>query len=76
MITYDFYQCLGQQFALNEASFFMIRLLQNYDGFDLALDAQPEGSLPPSEWSKVKESRASIDKVWFQNSVTLYIKVS
>jgi len=66
--------CLGQQFALNEASFFLVRLLQVYDRFDLALDAQPAGSLPPHEWSKFKDSRASVDKVWFQSSVTLYIK--
>lgn len=66
--------CLGQQFALNEASYFLIRLLQVYDGFELALDAQPQGSLPPAEWANAKDSRASVDKVWFQSSVTLYIK--
>jgi hypothetical protein len=29
------------QFALNEASFFLVRLLQNFTGFALAPDAQP-----------------------------------
>jgi hypothetical protein len=68
-------QCLGQQFALNEASFFLIRLLQHYDSFELALDAQPKGSLPPAEWAHVKEGRSSVEKVWYQNSVTMYIRV-
>ena len=68
-------KCLGQQFALNEASFLLVRLLQNYDGFELALDAQPAGSLPPADWKNVKEGRASKEKVWFANALTLYIKV-
>src|ERR1700760_3549428 len=68
-------KCLGQQFALNEASFLLVRLLQNYDGFELALDAQPAGSLPPAEWKNAKEGRAAKEKVWFANALTLYIKV-
>jgi hypothetical protein len=66
---------MGQQFGLNEASFLIIRLLQVYDRFELALDAQPEGSLPPAEWAHIKEGRASLDKVWHQSSITSYIKV-
>ncbi|ORY73252.1 cytochrome P450 [Leucosporidium creatinivorum] len=36
--------CLGQQFAYNEASFALIRLLQVFDRVSLALDVQPPSS--------------------------------
>ncbi|KAG1748095.1 cytochrome P450 monooxygenase CYP63 [Suillus lakei] len=32
------------------ASFFLVRLLQQFDTFTLATDAQPPSSLPPAEW--------------------------
>ncbi|TCD70442.1 hypothetical protein EIP91_003523 [Steccherinum ochraceum] len=41
--------CLGQQFAYNEMSFFLIRLLQNFSKMDLRLDAQTP---PPKEWAQ------------------------
>jgi hypothetical protein len=66
---------LGQQFALNEASFFLVRLLQTHDKFELALDAQPEGSLPPKDWAE-KPGRAAVDKIWFQSSITMFVRVS
>lgn len=37
--------CLGQNFAYNEASFALIRLLQTYDKIDLAMDVQPKESV-------------------------------
>ncbi|KAJ7056011.1 cytochrome P450 [Mycena amicta] len=42
--------CLGQQFAYNEASFFLVRLLQSFSSISLARDAQPPESLPPASW--------------------------
>ncbi|KAM0746556.1 cytochrome P450 [Meredithblackwellia eburnea MCA 4105] len=36
--------CLGQQFAFNEVSFALIRLLQHYETFTLASDIQPADS--------------------------------
>ncbi|KAG9121911.1 hypothetical protein FRC07_001943, partial [Ceratobasidium sp. 392] len=42
--------CLGQQFAYNESSFFLVRLLQRVESIELAPDAHPEGTLPPKEW--------------------------
>ncbi|KAJ7055990.1 cytochrome P450 monooxygenase pc-3 [Mycena amicta] len=42
--------CLGQQFAYNEASFFLVRLLQSFSSISLAPDAQPPESLPPASW--------------------------
>ena len=49
--------CLGQQFAYNEASFMLVRLLQVFDRVDLAPDAQPKETLPQAEWKKVKGDR-------------------
>ncbi|KAK0199389.1 cytochrome P450 monooxygenase pc-3 [Desarmillaria ectypa] len=39
--------CLGQQFAYNEASYFLIRLLQTYSSFTLAADVQAAKSVMP-----------------------------
>ncbi|KAK0460387.1 cytochrome P450 [Desarmillaria tabescens] len=40
--------CMGQQFAYNEASYFLIRLLQKYLSFSLVLDAQAAKKSPPN----------------------------
>jgi len=42
--------CLGQQFAYNEMSFFVIRLLQNFDSINLDMDAQPQRTTSLLEW--------------------------
>ncbi|KAF8600093.1 cytochrome P450, partial [Ceratobasidium sp. AG-I] len=42
--------CLGQQFAYNETSFFLVRLLQRVESIQLVPEAHPEGTLPPKEW--------------------------
>ncbi|KAK0229726.1 cytochrome P450 [Armillaria nabsnona] len=39
--------CIGQQFAYNEASYFLIRLLQKYPSFSLAQDTQPSEYISP-----------------------------
>ncbi|KDQ19554.1 hypothetical protein BOTBODRAFT_28130 [Botryobasidium botryosum FD-172 SS1] len=62
--------CLGQ-FAYNEVSFFLIRLLQNFDRITLAPEAQPPGSLPPSSWASGGGRRA-IERVWPKSHLTLY----
>ncbi|KAF8156866.1 cytochrome P450 monooxygenase pc-2 [Crassisporium funariophilum] len=43
--------CLGQQFAYNEASFFIVRLLQNFSNIYLSEDAQPPASRAPEIWA-------------------------
>ncbi|CAK5270244.1 unnamed protein product [Mycena citricolor] len=43
--------CLGQQFAYNEMSFILIRLLQNFSSFSLDQEAFPPESRPPAEWA-------------------------
>ncbi|CAA7270733.1 unnamed protein product [Cyclocybe aegerita] len=39
--------CLGQQFAINEGSYFLVRLLQRFTGFTLERDITAK---PPPEW--------------------------
>ncbi|KAI5117814.1 hypothetical protein M0805_004944 [Coniferiporia weirii] len=45
--------CLGQQFAYNETSFMLVRLLQSFDKFELDASAQPADSRAPPEWKNV-----------------------
>ncbi|KZS95587.1 cytochrome P450 monooxygenase pc-1 [Sistotremastrum niveocremeum HHB9708] len=65
--------CIGQQFAYNEISFFLIRLLQSFDQIELATDAQPLDSRPPAEW-KQKTGRAAIEQFVPQTHLTMYAK--
>jgi hypothetical protein len=62
------------QFAYQEVSFFLIRLLQTFSGFTLAEDAQPADSRPPAEWSKCKGTKGK-DKIVPAMHITLYVKV-
>ncbi|KAI9066444.1 cytochrome P450 monooxygenase pc-3 [Trametes sanguinea] len=63
--------CLGQQFAYNEMSFFMIRLLQNFSSISLDLTAQPPDSLPPAEW-KEAPGRKGKEQIFPKSHLTLY----
>ncbi|TCD70443.1 hypothetical protein EIP91_003524 [Steccherinum ochraceum] len=62
--------CLGQQFAYNEMSFFLIRLLQNFSGMDSQLDIQ---TLPPKEWAQFP-GRKGMDKFFPKSHLTAYSK--
>lgn len=64
--------CLGQQYAYNEMSFMLVRLMQNFSSISLELDSFPPGSLPPEEF-KLAPGRKGIDKVWPKVTLTLYI---
>ena len=55
-------------------SYFLVRLLQHFDGFTLAPEIQPEGSLPPPEW-KHRQGRQATEKIWPSAAMTLYVKV-
>ncbi|KAH9849993.1 cytochrome P450 monooxygenase pc-3 [Lenzites betulinus] len=63
--------CLGQQFAYNEMSFFMIRLLQNFSSVSLDLAAQPPESRPPPEW-KGAPGRKGQEQIFPKSHFTLY----
>ncbi|KAL1747386.1 cytochrome P450 [Schizophyllum fasciatum] len=64
--------CLGQQFAYNEMSFFLIRLLQNFSGFTLAHEAQPQGSIARFHTTESPESE--LESRVFAAHLTMYLK--
>ena len=68
--------CLGQQFAYNESSYMLIRLLQAFDRVDLAEDEQPLDARPPASWARAVGERKSIEKVWPKSHLTIYAHVS
>ncbi|KAG9000688.1 hypothetical protein FRB94_005236 [Tulasnella sp. JGI-2019a] len=65
--------CLGQQFAYNEVSFVLVRLLQVVDRFTIAQSEAPLGSMPPDEW-KLRKGREAIEQIHPQSAMTLYSK--
>jgi len=67
-------QCLGQQFAYHECSYFIVRLLENFQGIELAEDAQALESCSPIYRSATTE-RQNLGKCWPRASLTLYISV-
>lgn len=67
-------QCIGQNYAYNEMSYFLVRLLQQFDGFSLAPEVQPAASLPPADW-KGRKGRQAYERIWPAAALTLYVKV-
>ncbi|KIK16479.1 hypothetical protein PISMIDRAFT_113306 [Pisolithus microcarpus 441] len=61
--------CLGQQFAYNEISFFLVRLLQTFSSIALAEDFQTR----PSQ-SAAGTGRNAQEKVIIKNHLTLYVE--
>ncbi|KAG2142981.1 cytochrome P450 [Suillus clintonianus] len=64
--------CLGQQFAYNEMSFMLIRLLQNFSTITLS----PEPAMCPPAWWAEKDGRQAIERFRPRNHLTLYAKAS
>ncbi|KAG9217637.1 hypothetical protein CCMSSC00406_0003674 [Pleurotus cornucopiae] len=64
--------CLGQQFAYNEMSFMVIRLLQAFDSFTLDEDAQPPETKPLPEWRNEVGTRKGMEKFFPKVGLTLY----
>lgn len=67
--------CLGQQFAYTETSYFMIKLLQKFESFEMALDAQPASATPPASW-KDAPGRQAHEKIMPVLHLAMSIKVS
>ncbi|KAJ7159063.1 cytochrome P450 monooxygenase CYP63 [Mycena crocata] len=65
--------CIGKEFALNEAGFFVVKLLQRYKAFRLAPNFQPAGSLPPDEWAG-KPGRQGVEKIFPAINFTMHSK--
>lgn len=59
------------QFAYNEMSFFLIKLLQRFSAMELAPEAAPPDSLPPKEWASAP-GRKGKEKFWPKSHLTLY----
>lgn len=66
--------CLGQQFAYNEMSFFLVRLLQNFEDIQLDLDSHPPESRVPADWAGAP-GRKGVERFWPKAHLTLYSKV-
>ncbi|KZT71411.1 cytochrome P450 [Daedalea quercina L-15889] len=64
--------CLGQQFAYNEMSFFLIKLLQRFSAMELAPEAISPGMLPPKEWASAP-GRKGKEKFAPKSHLTLYM---
>ncbi|KAL1683215.1 cytochrome P450 [Schizophyllum commune] len=64
--------CLGQQFAYNEMSFFLVKLLQNFSSFSLATDAQPRDSIRAPTAADTPGSE--VEKRIFGVHLTMYFK--
>ncbi|KZP25071.1 cytochrome P450 monooxygenase pc-3 [Athelia psychrophila] len=65
--------CLGQQFAYNEVSFVLIRLLQNFTSVTLDTQSQPPDTMPPPSWAGAP-GRKNIEKIWPQGHLSMYSK--
>lgn len=63
------------QFAYNEMSFFLIRLLQNFSHVELDLSAQPPDARPPAEWASA-EGQKGREQIIPKCHLTLYVLVS
>ena len=71
-------QCLGQQQARLHARYVFARLLQRVDGFDLASESQPHGTLPRTAAWLAKEGtdgRHGKERIWPAATITLHAKV-
>lgn len=64
--------CLGQQFAYNETSFFLIRLLQQFSSITLVAEAQLPEARPPKEWA-CGPGRKGREKVRIKNYLTMSV---
>ncbi|KAN0123146.1 cytochrome P450 monooxygenase CYP63 [Russula decolorans] len=65
--------CLGQEFALNQAGYFIVRLLQRFNSFSLAPDFMPAGSLPPAHWAGMP-GRQGVEKIHPAINFTMHSK--
>lgn len=62
--------CLGQQFAYNEVSTIIVRLVQTYKSMSLDMDSNPEAK-PPAEWA-LGSGRKAVEKVWVKSDIMTF----
>ncbi|KAG2006335.1 cytochrome P450 [Coprinopsis cinerea AmutBmut pab1-1] len=63
--------CLGQQYAYNEMSFMLIRLMQQFSSVTLDLDSAPPEAIPPKVWAEAPGRKAT-EKVFPKLHLTMY----
>ncbi|KAI8993079.1 cytochrome P450 [Trametes punicea] len=64
--------CLGQQFAYNEVSFMLVRLLQQISAIEFVPEVAPKSVVPPG-YTDSPGSDGS-DRVWIGSHLTMYAK--
>lgn len=64
--------CLGQQFAYNEASTVIAKIVQAFKSITFDMDSNPEAK-PPVAWAAAG-GRKAMEKVWVKSHTTLYAK--
>ena len=64
--------CLGQQFAYNEASTVIARIVQAFKSIRLDMDSNP-GAKPPTSWA-MGNGRKVIEKIWVAAHMTAYAR--
>jgi cytochrome P450 len=64
--------CLGQQFAYNEASSVIARIVQAFKTIRLDMDSNPE-SKPPTSWA-TGSGRKAMEKVRVATNMTLHAR--
>ena len=69
--------CLGQQFAYNEMSYMMVKLLQHFSDFELVPEATPPDMRPTPEWANARGAdgrlpRKAVEKFFPKKHLTMY----
>ncbi|KAF9475902.1 cytochrome P450 monooxygenase pc-3 [Pholiota conissans] len=62
--------CLGQQFAYHEATYFLVRFLQQFGTFSLD---DKVNTKPPAEWAN-ENNRKAVEKIHPLAHLTMYVK--
>ncbi|EMD41297.1 hypothetical protein CERSUDRAFT_109895 [Gelatoporia subvermispora B] len=65
--------CPGKDFALQEATYMLARLLQRFSSIELVPEALPKGAAPPPHWKQGK-GRQTIEKCWPATAFTIFVK--
>ena len=69
-----FTQCLGREFSMNQAGYFIVRLMQRFQAFRFAPEFMPAGSLPPAHWAGMP-GRQGVEKIHPAINFTMHSKV-
>lgn len=62
----------NSQFAYNEMSFMLIRLLQNFSAIHIDFNAQRPETRPPASWAQEGSGRKSVEQIWPKIHLTMY----